>query len=137
MRNHRVGLAIIVAAVCGLALASGMAEHRRSGRDFMRQKLAYSQGILEGITLEKYDLVISNAVFLRKMNLTNAFLELRNPTYLGSISNFQKSVNTLVLAAQDGNTESATEAYTMVARNCVACHQQFRREQFLKASSGR
>src|SRR6266446_6243024 len=128
MRSYRIPLVITLAAVCGLSLAAELAQPRHPTREFMRQKLTYSQGVLEGITLEKYNLVVSNAAMLRKMNMTNAFVIVRNPKYLESIISFHSSVNDLIAAAVEKNLENTTEAYTKVARKCVACHQQFRRE---------
>jgi len=40
----------------------------------MRQKLVYSQGILQGMALEKYDLVSRNALHMRNMSKSNFWL---------------------------------------------------------------
>src|SRR6266576_2901810 len=102
---------------------------------FMRQKLNYSQGVLEGLTLEKFDLVVTNAALLRDMNLTNVFSLTRNQDYLARSTNFIRSVDSLISAGKDQNLERATEAYTRVARSCIECHKLFRREQFLKSQT--
>ena len=101
----------------------------------MRQKLNYSQGVLEGLTLEKFELVITNASLLRNMNLTNVFSLTRNQDYLARSTNFIRSVDSLISAGKDQNLERATEAYTRVARSCIECHKLFRREQFLKSQT--
>src|SRR3954468_7588163 len=66
---------------------------------FMRQKLGYSQGILEGLVLEKYELVATNAVLLRNMNLTNVYFQLGNPGYKAQITRFQDAVDALKKSA--------------------------------------
>jgi len=101
----------------------------------MRQKLNYSKGVLEGLTLEKFDLVVTNAALLRDMNLTNVFSLTRNQDYLARSTNFIRSVDSLISAGKDQNLECATEAYTRVARSCIECHKLFRREQFLKSQT--
>lgn len=101
---------------------------------FMRQKLVYSDRILEGLVLDKLDLVSTNAVLLRNMNLTNAFLTLNNADYLRAITNFQNRADFLIVSAKQGDLERSTEAYALLTKSCVNCHQQFRRDQFRKAN---
>ena len=133
MHPNRTALVVLVIALIAGApgVSPAQIQKQKPTREFMRQKLNYSQGILEGLTLEKYDLVVTNAVLLRNMNVTNAFLALNNPIYRGHISNFQANMDGLARMAKDKNLEGATDAYARVAKNCVQCHQQFRREQFV------
>jgi hypothetical protein len=128
MRNKWIFLAALAAAA--VAISSNAAEHRHPTRDFMRQKLGYGQGIVEGIVLEKYDIILTNAIFLRNMNLTNVYLALKNPNYLGRIGDFQYKVDGLVAAANEKSLEKSTEAYSQVVSSCVSCHKSFRKEQF-------
>ncbi len=118
-------------AAVGSELIAGGAQGTHPTREFMRQKLSYTQGIVEGLVTEKYELVATNAAALRNMNLTNAFLALKNPSYLGQTTNFQTRVDELIKAAQAKNLEKSTEAYSQVVDSCVACHKLFRREQFV------
>jgi hypothetical protein len=101
---------------------------------FMRQKLNYSQGILEGIVTEKYDLVITNAILLRNMNLTNAFFALGNRNYRANIVSFQEKVDSLVKAGTGKNREGAAEAYSQMVGSCINCHREFRLDQFREAN---
>ena len=128
----RIGIGMMM-LVLSFSLASGLAQKEHPTRAFMRQKLNYSQGILEGLTLEKYDLITSNATLLRNMNLTNAFLALGNHDYLTNVANFQGKVDGLIKAATEKKLENCTEAYSQVVSSCVTCHKEFRREQFLKS----
>ena len=123
-----------MAVLTFLVWTSGVwAQQTHRTRDFMRQKLTYTQGVVEGITLEKYDLVLTNATSLRNMNLTNAFLALKNPDYVQDMTNFQAKVDTLMRGAKDKNLEKSTDAYAEVVRSCVACHRTFRLDQFRQA----
>jgi len=130
MRKHRIGFVVVVVTVFTFAVGSGLAQLRqRATNVFMRQKLEYAQGVLEGVTLEKYELVVTNATLLRNMSITNAFLRLDMPDYRRAIANFQVTVDNLVNAAQQKDQVKTTEEYAALARNCVQCHKQFRREQ--------
>ncbi len=125
--NRKLIIPGIAAAI--LIVSTTLAADRPT-QPFMRQKSAYAQGLLEGITLEKFDLVLTNALKLRDMSATNAFLILRNPDYLTRITNFQVSVDALIANAKQQNQTATFEAYVKVAENCMDCHRYFRREQF-------
>jgi Cytochrome C' len=119
-------------AIIGAAFALFGAEqklHNLELRGFMRQKLVYSEGILEGMTLEKYDLVSKNAIRLRNMSQSNIWVKARNADYLRYTTNFQKSADALALAAADKNLDAVTDAYNKVTKNCVECHRLVRQEQ--------
>ena len=135
MRNHRTVLAIGAMTLLIISYGGVFAQRTSPTRDFMRQKLSYSQGILEGLTLEKYDLVVTNATALRSMSVTNAYFSLGNRDYFRFVTNFQRSVDGLLQAAKEKDLDAATVAYSGLARNCVQCHEQFRREQHLQHSS--
>jgi len=120
----------VAATVSLLAVTHGLAQKERRTQPFMRQKLVYAQGILEGITLEKFDMIFTNATRLRDMSQTNAFLTLGNPEYLKCITNFQQSVDALKVAASNEQGDAAFEAYVKMNESCIACHRIFRRNQF-------
>jgi hypothetical protein len=129
------GLGLVLVAIFLSAPPGNGAETGNSTRDFMRQKLGYTQGVLEGITLEKYELIITNAALLRNMSQTNAFYVLKNAEYLQRITNFQSSVDALSEAARAGNQDRAAGAYSRVMQSCIECHKYFRRDQFVKRHS--
>jgi hypothetical protein len=115
-----------------LVLSQEPAKHERSTQPFMRQKLVFAQGLLEGITLEKFDLVLTNATRLRDMTHTNVFLVLGNPDYRSRVTSFQARVDALSAAAKATDPARCFDAYTKVTESCVECHKYFRREQFKK-----
>jgi len=114
-------------------LASVGASETRPTAVFMRQKLNFTQGILEGLTLEKFDLVATNASMLRDMSITNSFTRLRNPDYEQKLKKFQARVDRLVKAGQEHDLERGFQVYSQVLDSCVACHRQYRRDQFVAA----
>lgn len=133
IRMNRIYAVIIGISVPLSTLATRAADAlNKPTQVFMRQKLTYAQGVLEGITLERFDLITTNAAKLRDMSQTNAFVLLRNPDYQTYKTNFQTSVDALTTAAKEQNNQKATEAYLKMAQSCVDCHKTFRREQFVR-----
>ena len=102
---------------------------RAATQTFMRMKLAWSQAALEGLALEKFDMVSQNAIRMRDMTQSNQWFTMKQPDYMQRTTNFQKSADALYMAAVDKNLEAATEAYVKVARSCVECHRLVRTEQ--------
>ena len=118
---------------------STAAEVRRRAetQTFMKVKLAWSQGILEGITLEKFDVVSRNAIRMRDMTQSNQWFVSKQPDYMARTTNFQQSVDALYLAAVDKNLDAATEAYLKVTRSCVECHRLVRTDQRKQPAPGK
>ena len=124
---------LLVLAVAAVGLAAATYENRATSKSFMREKLIYSQGVLEGLTLEQFDLVTKNGIKMRKMNLTNLFYVVETPMYMSSLTNYQKAIDQMLLASADKDLKKATEAYHRVVESCVECHRIFRTVQKVKA----
>lgn len=121
---------LIVAAVALAWLTvAGTYEKREFTRGYMRQKLAYSQGVLEGLTLEKFDLVTKNGIRIRNMKLTNALYGVKNPLYMSHITNYHQAVDRLLDASTEKDLARSTKAYQGVIQSCVECHRDYRTEQ--------
>ena len=124
-------LPLLVGLLCTAAwLASLKAEE--TTRVAMRAKLDYARGALEGLTLAKFDRVTTNALQLRAHNYTNAFYSLGNIEYANRYTNFVRSVDRLLEAAKAEDLDRATAAYSLMTRDCIACHRTFRRDQRVK-----
>lgn len=133
---HAVLAGALSAAVLAASLVAAETKPKRAAtQTFMRMKLAWSQAALEGLTLEKFDVVSQSAIRMRDMTHSNLWFTMKQPDYLARTTNYQKSVEALYMAAVDKNLEAATEAYTKVARNCVECHRLVRTEQRKNAGS--
>ena len=122
---------LAVALALGLAAGLNGAERqpRAGNKVMMRAKLAWSSGVLEGLTLEKYDQVSRNALRLRDLTQSNLWYTMRQPEYMVLTTNFQASAQAVYMAAADKNLVSATEAYARMTRACVECHRLVRVEQ--------
>lgn len=125
--------AVVLAAVASLVslptLAQKPSPQRVAMQGFMRQKLAASQGLLEGLTLERFPQVQKSALVLRKMTQTNAWSSSKNVMYQEAMTNYQANLDQLWAAASENNLNLAVAAYTRVTHNCVDCHRIVRAEQ--------
>ena len=132
-----LGIVVLVAwALAGQFSTAAEVRRRAETQTFMRLKLVWSQGILEGLTLEKFDAVSKNAIRMRDMTHSNQWFVVREPDYMARTTNFQESVDALYLAAVDKNLDAATEAYLKMTRSCVECHRLVRTDQRKQAASG-
>jgi cytochrome c556 len=123
-------IAALAVGAAAFSLTAAEPKYKRADTQiFMRMKLAWSQMALEGLALERFDLVSKNAIRLRDMTQSNQWFTMKQPDYLTHTTNFQKSADALYLAAVDKNLDAATEAYAKLARNCVECHRIVRVEQ--------
>jgi hypothetical protein len=136
MHKDRIFFPLVVVVLLPFAFAWA-AEKERPTKSFMRKKLAYSQGILEGLTLEKYDLVVTNATLLRNMDFTNTFTKMSDPFYAKDIADFQTKVDVIIKDAKDKLLEGSTGAYTKMLESCVACHKECRLDQIRGPKSSR
>jgi uncharacterized Fe-S radical SAM superfamily protein PflX len=136
MHKHRIFFPVVVTVLLTFAFAWA-AEKERPTKSFMHKKLVYSQGILEGLTLEKYDLVITNATLLRNMNFTNHFTKMSDPYYAKDIAEFQTKVDLIIKGAKDRLLEGSTEAYMKMLESCVTCHKECRVDQIRRPNSTR
>ena len=121
------GFSAVLAFACVLRAAPY--EKREFSRNYMRQKLTYSQGIQEGLALENFDLLTKNAIRIRSMKLTNALYGVKNPLYMKHLTNYQHSVDRLLDASTDKDLARATKAYQGVIQSCVECHRDYRTDQ--------
>ena len=131
MKTHTF---LLVLAVAAAGVAAVTYENRATSKSFMREKLVYSQGVLEGLTLERFDLVTKNGIKMRKMNLTNLFYVTETPDYMDSLTKYQKATDQMLLASGDKDLKKTTEAYHRVIESCVECHRIFRTVQKPKAA---
>ncbi|MBL9166672.1 MAG: cytochrome c [Verrucomicrobiales bacterium] len=131
-------LLLLTGAATVVISAEKVSDMRLRQQAFMKTKLVYSQAILEGLTLEKYDLVSKNALRMRNMSqegdwfLKGEWFLKNNPDYKAAITNFYRQTDSLFMAAADKNLDTAKEAYKKVVDSCVSCHVLFRAEQMKK-----
>ncbi len=115
-----------------VALATmGQNEPRSGLRKFMRQKLEHSQGILEGLTTENFDLIARNADALSTLSQDTRWRVTPNINYLRLSSEFQDLAEEVARNARKRNLDGATLAYVDLTMNCVKCHKLVRDEKLI------
>lgn len=92
----------------------------------MRKKLEYAQKILEGLSVEDYEMIGKNA------RLMNTFAQLENwfwadtPEYRAQLNIFRFANNEMMRMSDEKNLEGVSLAYTQMTLSCVNCHKQIR-----------
>ena len=76
-------LAIIVIGVLAIGVTLGLAQSKRSraAKEFMRDKLEFSQSVLGGVVIEDWDLVIAKGTKLSAMTQEADWRVFENPNY--------------------------------------------------------
>ena len=82
--TRRIAVAALAAVLVSggvYVLAGAQREYRAQNKALMRMKLAWADGVLEGLTLEKFDQVSRNALRLRDLTHSNLWYSMRQPEY--------------------------------------------------------
>ena len=96
----------------------------------MRQKVAYSQQVLVGITQEDYGLIANNAEKLVKLSNKTNWYSRQVPEYELFLNEFRRNAQELMKAGQQKNLDAASLAYVRMTLSCVSCH------KFIRQTSG-
>lgn len=128
-----LSLLVSVCVAAGSFRARGQQPTGLSG--FMRQKLAHSQKVLEGLTLENYAMIVENAEALKTLSQDARWQVSPNINYLRMSSEFQDQAAELATKAKQKNLDGATLAYLRLTMSCVKCHQ-FTRDNRLTGLDG-
>lgn len=95
----------------------------------MREKLDFSKKILEGLTVENFDLISTNAKALRKLSQASEWEVPTIPNaneYVVFTGEFQRLCDELVVKSREKNIDGATLVYLRLTMSCVNCHKYVR-----------
>lgn len=133
MRRSLVAItaAILFVACAGWLTRAAEKQPRQPNqvRDFMRAKLVHSERVLEGLTLQDFDLVAKHAQELSLLSQAAQWQVLQTPEYLHRSQEFRRIADRLTAAARDKNLDGATLAYVELTMECVQCHRYVRGNQ--------
>lgn len=119
------GAALLLAAVFAGSLAvltGAQPKVSRPAHEFMREKLGLTQKVLEGLTLEDFNLVEERARRLGAMSLEPPWQVMDHPEYAQHSLTFRRQADALVRAAAARNLDGATLAYVRLTMSCIDCH---------------
>ena len=132
MMNSRFLLAPLILALlfAGTKSTYAQAEKESGVKEAMRQKVAYSQQVLVGITLEDYGLITNNAEKLVELSNKTNWYSRQVPGYGLFLNEFRRNAQELMESGQQKNLDAASRAYVQMTFSCVGCH------RFIRKSSG-
>lgn len=115
---------MLLAPLLAASVAVSVAESRRgqTGRELMREKLAASQKVLEGLALEDFDLVARQSARLSAMSQSAEWRTLGGPEYEQQTLLFRRQADALNRAARERSLDASTLAYVRLTMSCVDCH---------------
>jgi hypothetical protein len=122
MNKFMLFLPLTALALVGLGQLGGPTGKSSPTRELMRQKLAHSQAVLEGIATEKFDAVAKEARKLRAVSQQTGWAVYDNPEYVRHTDTFRRNVDALIKSAEERNLDGVTLGYVRVTMNCVECH---------------
>ncbi len=93
---------------------------------WMKQKLTYSQRILNGLAIENYDMIEENAIAMQGMSRIEGFVRGRTEGYRTQLKTFEFATSELIRTAEQENLDGATLAFTQMTISCVNCHKEIR-----------
>ena len=96
-------------------------------KEAMRQKVAYSQQVLVGITQADYGLIADNAEKLVKLSNKTNWYSRQIPEYELFLNEFRRNAQDLKEAGQQKNLDAASLAYVQMTLSCVNCHDVIRK----------
>lgn len=132
MMNSRFLLRPLVLALlfAGTSSIYAQAEKESGVKGAMRKKVAYSQNVLVGITLEDYGLIANNAEKLVELSNKTNWYSRQVPEYELFLNEFRRNAEQLMEAGKQKNLDAASLAYVQMTFSCVSCH------KFIRQSSG-
>ncbi len=126
MRTKFVVVTLLALLAASVIMSSAQNKKSRATKEFMRDKLELTQGILEGLAVENFDLILSRSQRLSAMSQEVGWKVFENPDYEQQSIAFRRNVDALTKAAKNKNLDGATLAYVRATMSCVECHKYVR-----------
>jgi len=112
--------AAFVTVMVGQTLAERQDPKR--AKEFMRQKLSYSQNIIEGLALENYELIITNGIKMFNMSQSTHWQVRSSSEYKKYSAAYSDRVAAMIDAAREKRIDAARDAYCKSLQGCYDCH---------------
>jgi hypothetical protein len=94
---------------------------------WMKQKLAYSQRILNGLATEDYEMIAENATAMKGLSRIEGFVRSKTEGYRTQLKTFEFATSELIRNSEQENLDGATLAFTQMTISCVNCHKEIRK----------
>jgi hypothetical protein len=120
--------ALILAYLFASTTSSYPQAEKESGvKEAMRQKVAYSQQVLIGVSLGDYGLIANNAEKLVELSNKTNWYSRQVPEYELFLNEFRRNAQDLMKAGQQKDLDAASLAYVQMTLSCVNCHKFIRK----------
>ena len=106
--------------------SQGQPEPKINTKDVMKFKLYFAQRVLEGITMENFELIATNAQKLASLSQAADWQVRQTPEFQKFTTDYARHAKALGKAARDRNVDAATVAYFQLTVSCVNCHHYLR-----------
>jgi hypothetical protein len=99
-------------------------------RDLMRSKLMYSQNIVEGLSIGRFDLIEAAATEIERVAGAREWVTPDDPKLAQIREEMKSTAVRLRKTAQKKNLEGAAVRYFELTMKCIDCHQALRKTDF-------
>jgi hypothetical protein len=129
--HRRWSVVIALSAMLGLAASPAQGPQVRN---VMREKLAHTQKILEGVVTSDWVGLERESRELERLTTDPRWTVLKYPEYARHSAAFLQVVQDLRRAAAQRDLEKAPASYVAVTLQCVACHRYLARARIAKVT---
>ncbi|MGE0759901.1 MAG: hypothetical protein AB7F89_00485 [Pirellulaceae bacterium] len=126
MKMRTVGAAVLIVCVAGTWVVRAQQEPAPPANLFMVAKLDHAKKVLEGLTMEKFDVIARHAQAMALLSQEQAWRVIQTEEYLQRSVEFRRSIDMLTEAAKKKNLDGATLAYVDATMKCIECHKYVR-----------
>ena len=126
IRTTVLAMVACLIGITPLATAQEVAQQEDNVSKFMRVKLQHSQKVLEGLTLENYQVIAKHAQEMSLLSQATVWQVLQTPQYVRLSADFRIACDDLKKAADGKKLDAAALAYVDVTLKCIKCHKYVR-----------
>ncbi|MBI1374744.1 MAG: hypothetical protein GC159_18650 [Phycisphaera sp.] len=101
-------------------------------KTLMKQKLADSQAVLEGIAVEDFDKIAKRSDSLLALSQQAEWMVFDDAAYRGQSEAFRRAVQQMAREAKAKNVDGAAMGYVQMTLACVSCHKVIREKMLHK-----
>lgn len=128
---NKTGQKVVVFLTVFLGLAASPSQGPSLG-DVMRQKLALTQKILEGVVTSDWISLQTQSRDLERLTNDPRWTVLKYPEYARYSTAFVRAIQDLQRAAAQRDLDKTPEAYATLTLKCVECHRYIARARIAK-----
>jgi len=122
MKTIAMASVILAVVLSAISPAARGAEEEEKMSFWMKKKLAYTEGILVGLTSEDYEAIGKNARSMNALGYFEKWVRAGSNEYRSQLKIFQNANERLIRMADEENLDGAALAYVQLTLSCVNCH---------------